>query len=106
VRADGSHQALGDGGTILGVFPEASWREGRATMAAGDLLVLCSDGVFEAALATGVPLAPEALAAAARSRADQPAAAILAALQSRADDSLGGERRADDHTFVVVKRRE
>jgi len=106
VRADGSHLALGDGGTILGVFPEAAWREGRATMAAGDLLVLCSDGVFEAALATGAPLAPEDLATAARARATEPAAAILAALQSRADECLGGERRADDHTFVVVKRRE
>jgi sigma-B regulation protein RsbU (phosphoserine phosphatase) len=106
VRAAGPSAPLADGGTILGVFQGGSWREGRAAMEPGDVLVLCSDGVFEAARATGVGLAPAALAEAARSRAAEPAAAILAALQARADESLGAERRADDHTFVVVKRRE
>jgi serine phosphatase RsbU (regulator of sigma subunit) len=75
-------------------------------MATGDILVLCSDGVLEAARATGVGLEPEALAEAARSRAAESAAGILAALQARADESLGAARRADDHTFVVVKRRQ
>lgn len=105
VRADGADQPLSDGGTILGAFPDARWTEGRAKMAPGDVLVLCSDGVFEAARASGVPLEPPALAEAARSRSGEPAAAILAALQARADESLADERRADDHTFVVVKRK-
>jgi len=105
VRADGADQPLSDGGTILGAFPDARWTEGRATMEPGDVLVLCSDGVFEAARASGVPLEPPALAEAARSRSGEPAAAILAALQARADESLADERRADDHTFVVVKRK-
>ncbi len=104
VRADGSRAPLSDGGTILGVFPEESWSEGRTTVGRGDILVLCSDGVFEAAQASGVPLDPGSLAEAALDRASEPAAAILAALQARADASLGGGRRADDHTFLVVKR--
>jgi len=29
---------------------------------------------------------------------------LWAALQSAAEESLGGARRADDHTFVVVRR--
>ena len=104
VRADGSCAPLSDGGTILGVFPNASWSEGRTTVGHGDILVLCSDGVFEAAQASGVPLDADALAEAAHARAPEPAAAILAALQARADESLGAGRRADDHTFLVVKR--
>jgi sigma-B regulation protein RsbU (phosphoserine phosphatase) len=104
VRSGGAVDPLLDGGTILGVFPGAVWSEGRATIGRGDLLVLCSDGVFEAAQASGAPLDPSALAAAARAHASESAAAILAALQARSDASLGGGRRADDHTFLVVKR--
>jgi serine phosphatase RsbU (regulator of sigma subunit) len=104
VRADGTHAPLADGGTILGAFPHASWSAGRAAVGRGDVLVLCSDGVFEAAQASGAPLAPKALAEAAHAHAKEPAAVILAALQARADERLGGARRADDHTFLVVKR--
>jgi len=104
VRSDGSLAPLADGGTILGVFADAVWSEGRVAVGRGDLLVLCSDGVFEAAQLSGAPLDPSALAEAARAHAAEPAAAILAALQARADESLGGGRRADDHTFLVVKR--
>ena len=32
------------------------------------------------------------------------ASALLGALQEAVDESLGGKRRADDHTFVVVRR--
>ena len=104
VRADGTAEVLEEGGTILGAFGDAAWREGRAQVAPGDLLVLCSDGVFEAARAVSRPLETSELTDIVRGVADQPAAAVLATLQAAADERLGGQRRADDHTFVVLKR--
>jgi sigma-B regulation protein RsbU (phosphoserine phosphatase) len=104
-RSDGSHEVLEATGTILGAFPDASWDEGRTTLGPGDVLVLLSDGVMEAARATASDLGPERLAAVVRSSRGASASALLAALQAAAEEGLGGARRADDHTFVVLRRR-
>jgi serine phosphatase RsbU (regulator of sigma subunit) len=103
-RADGSHEVLHATGTILGAFPDAAWSEGRTTLGPGDVLVLLSDGVMEAARERASDLGPARLAAVVRSKGAGSASALLAALQSAAEDSLGGTRRADDHTFVVLRR--
>jgi serine phosphatase RsbU (regulator of sigma subunit) len=102
-RPDGSHERLSATGTILGALPDVSWSEGRTTLAPGDVLVLLSDGV-EAADAASTPLGPERLAALVRARGGASAAEILASLQAVAEEGLEGARRADDHTFVVVRR--
>ena len=49
-------------------------------------------------------LEPESLAALVRANRGASASALLGALQEAVDQSLGGKRRADDHTFVVVRR--
>ncbi len=103
-RADGSHEVLDATGTILGAFPDAAWREGRMTLGPGDVLVLLSDGVMEAARAAASDLNPARLIAVVRSTGGGSAAALLAALQSAVEEDLGGARRADDHTFVVLRR--
>jgi serine phosphatase RsbU (regulator of sigma subunit) len=104
VRAGGGHASLGDGGTILGAFPDASFREGRTSLGHGDVLVLLSDGLMEAAREASRDMGPERLDAIVRRTAGG-APAILAALQAAADEGLGGaQRRADDHTFVVLRR--
>jgi sigma-B regulation protein RsbU (phosphoserine phosphatase) len=104
-RSDGTHEALEATGTILGVFPDMSWKEGRTTLRPGDVLVLLSDGVVEAAREAEGDLGPGHLAAVVR-QSGRPASAVLAALQAAVEESLGGARRADDHTFVVLRRAE
>jgi sigma-B regulation protein RsbU (phosphoserine phosphatase) len=104
-RRGGTHEVLEATGTILGVFKDASWKESRTTLQPGDVLVLLSDGVMEAARAAEGDLGPDRLAAVVR-KAGRSASAILAALQAAAEESLGGARRADDHTFVVLRRTE
>jgi serine phosphatase RsbU (regulator of sigma subunit) len=103
VRGSGTSLALDEGGTILGPFPATSWREGEARVEKGDVLVLCSDGVFEAARAASRTLGPADLARVVRDSAGS-AATILAGLQAEALVRLGGERQSDDHTFVVLRR--
>jgi serine phosphatase RsbU (regulator of sigma subunit) len=104
-RTDGSHEVLEATGTILGCFPDARWSEGRTTLAPGDVLVLVSDGVLEAARAAASDLGPDRLVALLRAREGGSASTLLAALQAAVEESLGGRRRADDHTFVVLRRR-
>ncbi len=103
-RSDGSHEVLEGTGTILGCFPDARWAEGRTTLGAGDVLVLLSDGVLEAARAAASELGPKRLAAIVRSQRGASASDLLTVLQGAVEESLGGGRRADDHTFVVVRR--
>jgi serine phosphatase RsbU (regulator of sigma subunit) len=105
VLPDGSHAALQATGTVLGVFEDAEWREERVLLPQGGALVLLSDGVVEAARGAASHLGLERLAAAVTAAGpDATAAAILAALQAAVESALGGERQADDHTFVVVRR--
>ena len=69
------------------------------------MLVLLSDGVIEAARAASSDLGPERLAAVVRAPGRRPPRpTLLAALQAAAEEGLGGARRADDHTFVVLRR--
>jgi sigma-B regulation protein RsbU (phosphoserine phosphatase) len=104
VRAAGRHASLEEGGTILGVFPGDAFREGRTVMEKGDVLVLLSDGVVEAARAASSDLDPERVAGIVRAATGTgDAASMLAALQAAADERSKGPR-ADDHTFVVVRR--
>lgn len=47
VRADGTAERLESGGLPAGVLPDAAWRVGELTLAAGDTLVLHSDGLLD-----------------------------------------------------------
>jgi serine phosphatase RsbU (regulator of sigma subunit) len=47
-RAGGGTQELGDGGTLLGIFPDARIAETSAVLFAGDSLALYTDGLSEA----------------------------------------------------------
>jgi len=102
-RRDGTHEILAATGTILGVLADTSWEERRTSLGPGDVLILLSDGVVEAAREAGGDLGPHRLAAVVRA-GGRSASGLLAALQATAEESLGGARRADDHTFVVLLR--
>src|SRR6185295_7121979 len=49
VRANGDVEELGPTGIPLGLLPNAPYRAAEATLAPGDLLVLYTDGIAEAA---------------------------------------------------------
>ena len=48
LRGDGTHQRLREGGGVLGVFPSQKFDMGSAHLAAGDRVILFTDGVTEA----------------------------------------------------------
>jgi sigma-B regulation protein RsbU (phosphoserine phosphatase) len=53
VRRDGSHEALREGGAVLGVFRDWNFQEGLVQLGPGDRVVLFTDGITEAMRADG-----------------------------------------------------
>jgi len=102
VRAGGAYEALGRGGTALGMFETASYEEAEVTLEPGDSLLVFSDGVSDTW--------PDAAAADMAliefmqwGRAME--AAVLQGEIFAATDRLGPPRARDDRTLLLLKRR-
>jgi len=104
-RANGTVEALESGGLVLGVLRDARYDEGRVLLAAGDAMVLYTDGAVEAFNAAGIEFGDDRLRAtaqtalAAAASAAQAAHLILAEIEAFAQ---GGPRR-DDITVMVAR---
>jgi sigma-B regulation protein RsbU (phosphoserine phosphatase) len=95
---------LATGGMALGVVEEFPYEEGAATMNPGDILVIFSDGIPDAADESDQPFGVDRLQACVVEHAAHAADRILTCL---VDAVKAHERRApriDDLTLVVVKR--
>jgi sigma-B regulation protein RsbU (phosphoserine phosphatase) len=97
-------ESLGGGGMILGILPMAAYQESRAVMECGDVLVLFSDGVTEAANPADEDFGEERLAALVASMRDQPANDIVNAIHNAVGEFTEGAPAADDITVVVARR--
>jgi sigma-B regulation protein RsbU (phosphoserine phosphatase) len=95
---------LAGGGVILGILPMASYQESRVTMERGDVLVLFSDGVTEAADPSDEEFGEERLAELVASMRDQPAASIVDAIHAAVAAFTQGAPAADDITVVIARR--
>lgn len=107
VRADGRVEALGGGGPLLGVLPDAAYTASESAFGPGDALVVFSDGLTEALRADGAEWGDDgldaALPAAAQARSAEALVDRLVAA-STAFATAGAE--ADDLTVVAVRRRD
>ncbi len=88
----------------VGMFPEARYREGEIELAAGDTVLLYSDGLTEARDARGQELGEERLVRLVAARASLPADGLGRALLEEASRFRGGQRPHDDESLVVVRR--
>jgi sigma-B regulation protein RsbU (phosphoserine phosphatase) len=105
VRADGEFETLtGGGGVILGILPMATYQEARTTLNPGDVLVLFSDGVTEAADATDDEFETDRLAVAVAKARHLPATEILDAIKQAVTDHVAGRPQSDDITIMVARR--
>jgi sigma-B regulation protein RsbU (phosphoserine phosphatase) len=101
VRANGSVERLGEGGTVLGVFAEAVYQQTLLTLDPGDRVLFYTDGITEARNPAGEEFGEERLARAA-SESD---ATSAEALKDRLLDQLRaftGGTFEDDATLIVV----
>lgn len=101
VRADGAVTRLREGGPVLGVFGDATYEQGRTTVAAGDRIVLFTDGITEARDAADEEYGEERLIAETIANRTCSAPALEARL-SRSVARFCGDQLTDDATLIVV----
>src|SRR6266436_5932077 len=104
VHAAGTVEQLASGGLPLGIKADAEYREGRTTLQTGDVLVIYSDGVTEAASPNGEEFGPTRLYEVVSRNVDASAAGIRDRIESALTKFSQGTQAADDITLVIVKR--
>jgi sigma-B regulation protein RsbU (phosphoserine phosphatase) len=101
VRRDGSHKRLREGGVVLGVFANQTFKSDTTQLQSGDRLVLYTDGVTEACNSDEEEFGEERLLRVLQENATQPAVELQKKiLQSVADFSHGAWQ--DDATLLVI----
>ena len=101
LRADGSVQAVGEPGSLLGVLPDPSFEDRSLSLAPGDALVFYTDGVIEGRGSNGA-LDEVGLAAVVASCAGDGADAIAARVEDAAVAGQDGSPR-DDIAVLVLR---
>jgi phosphoserine phosphatase RsbU/P len=104
VHAAGTVEQLASGGLPLGIRRDAEYREGRTQLQPGDVLVIYSDGVTEAASPSGEEFGPTRLYEVVSRNVDASAAGIRDRIESAVTKFSQGTPAADDITLVIVKR--
>ena len=101
-NASGTLTHLDNGGAVLGVFPDWKYEDSVVRLTPGDVLVLFTDGITEAARANGEQFGEEGLIRVVTRLADQPPAklnaAVLADVKSLCDLDL-----QDDATLLTIE---
>ncbi len=95
---------LTEGGPVLGLLPDADYRAGQVALGPGDLLLLYSDGVTEAAAPSGEEF-EEHLLRSLSSAYGQPAAGVVQRLLDDIHRFTNQNDFADDLTLVAVSVR-
>ncbi len=103
VRANGESIALEEGGTVVGLFPEAAYERGSVQLQPGDVLVGCTDGITEAADAKDNEYGRERLVQAVRRRRQRPAQEIVASVLEEVESFSRGGVHEDDRVLLVLK---
>jgi serine phosphatase RsbU (regulator of sigma subunit) len=104
VRADLSVVELGATGPPLGLLPNAPYRAGAVTLGPGDLLVLYTDGIVEAADPDGEEYGLHRLEVLCLRHRTAPCAALAEALDRDLLGFVRGTPFADDRTVVLARR--
>ncbi len=104
VHAAGTVEQLAAGGLPLGIRTNAEYREGRTQLQLGDVLVIYSDGVTEAASPSGEEFGPTRLYEVVSRNVEASAAGIRDRIESALTKFSQGTQAADDITLVIVKR--
>lgn len=101
IRADGSHEELREGGSILGVFTGAEFRSGDIQLRGGDRVVLFTDGLLEAHDSDGEEFGSNRILEQGLSLRHNDAARVLDGIFERVRE-FGGRDFEDDATLLVL----
>ena len=104
IRASGTVEKLDTIGIVLGIMPRAPYSEAATNMAAGDMLVLYSDGVTEAARPDEEEFGETRLAELATELRHLPAIEIAERIQTEITTFTAGAPPGDDITLVIIRK--
>jgi sigma-B regulation protein RsbU (phosphoserine phosphatase) len=104
VRSGNEPVRLETGGTVLGSFETCSYMEASAVLRPGDVILIYSDGISEAADESGVQFGEERIAALVTANPDDSSEDLLVRIIEAAQNHSRVTSPADDMTVVVVKR--
>jgi sigma-B regulation protein RsbU (phosphoserine phosphatase) len=104
VRADGSVQRLEATGLPLGLFPMVEYEKMEITLGPGDLFMLYTDGITEAANPKGDEFGLDRLQAVVQKYAQEPLVALAVAIETAVEVFVDGTPFGDDRTIVMLRR--
>jgi sigma-B regulation protein RsbU (phosphoserine phosphatase) len=93
---------LEDGGTVVGMFEDCEYDQGRITIAPGSLVVIYTDGLVEPENAYGEEFGRKRLAAEVARHRQARLEVISDAVMSAVEDWAGTPERADDMTLLLA----
>jgi len=105
LRADGSLHLLRDGGLVIGLFGDTAYDQAETTIEPGDLLVLYTDGVTEAADEEDDLYGEERLFDLLQRLRTEPCHEIMAEILGEVRAFSGGGQQSDDITLLLVRRK-
>ena len=103
LHQDGVLELLSDGGPVLGAVPGASFERGTAHLDAGDLLLVCSDGILESFNEAEQEFGAMRLQNELRRAQGGSAESVLFSVLGAVQDFAAPRPLTDDMTLVVVK---
>ena len=103
IHADGSFEQLEEGGTVVGLLPNVRYSRAHAELAPGDVMVLYTDGLTEAANPSEDMFGTEGILASVRATLpDTQPTAVLQNLLLNVQQFAAGEPPGDDQTLIVI----
>ena len=104
LRSDGQLDSLSEGGPMLGVVPAASFGQGRVQLHAGDVLLICSDGILESFNQEDQEFGSDRLEAELRRTRRVSADSVLFSVLGAVQDFCAPRPLTDDMTLAIVSR--
>ena len=104
VRADGSVQRLEANGLPIGLFPAVDYQRAEVMLQPGDLVMLYTDGITEAANPKGDEFGLDRLQAVVCQYAREPLVALAVAIETAVEVFADGTPFGDDRTQVMLRR--
>ncbi len=98
---DGTHDRLGEGGSVLGIFQSQSFAMATYTLLAGDRVLLFTDGVAEASLPDGEEFGDARLIQLLRENCEASAEELQKTILTTVGTFCGGNWH-DDATLIVI----
>ena len=98
-------ESLESGGTVVGLFADASYEQAAVQLYSGDLFVAFTDGLLEAHNVEGEEFGDTRIRAVLQQHAQHDAEAVKQALLDAVHEWTGGQEQEDDLTLIVFKRR-